>query len=164
MLSELNVSAESCFITRRICAAFEEAQGENRHAYTGFLAKVVQAQESGQINKRMWRDMTEYCHSIARKDWRQLARSAAEASRDPGGRVRQLLALSADFPEARFELCFTSPDDLQSYRELRHAFTGPTGRIKLLDGTRYGHFRAMQPEGLREFLEGRLRETTLVLA
>lgn len=160
ILAELNVSAESCFITRRICAAYQEAQefGGKRHAYTGFLARVVQAHEAGQLSKRLWRDMTEYCHSIARKDWAQLAKSAAEASQDPERRVHRFLAMSADYPEARFELCFTDPADLRDFQRLRHTFEGPTGALKLLDGTRHEHFRAMQAEGVRELLEGKLKE------
>lgn len=160
ILAELNVSQESCFITRRIRAAFEEAQamGGRHHAYTGFLARVVEAHESGLLSKRLWRDMTEYCHSIARKDWRQLAHSAAGASDSPEARVRRFLALSADYPDAKFELCFTDPADLKSFQRIRSEFEAPVGRLKLLDDTRHEHFRAMQPEGLQELLEGRLKE------
>lgn len=160
ILAEMNVQASSCFITRRLSAAYAEAthQGAPHAAYPGFLAKVTEAHEHGELNSRLWQDMLAYCQVIARKHWPQLAHSAAEASANPEARVQRFLKLSGAFPDTRFELCFTDRRDLARFQAHMQESAAPLGHLRVMDHTAHDHFRAISPQGVRELLEGRLPE------
>lgn len=160
LLAEMNVQASSCFITRRLSDAYAEAthQGAPHMAYPGFLARVTEAHEHGELNSRLWQDMLAYCQVIARKHWPQLAHSAAEASAAPEARVQRFLHLSRSFPDTRFEVCFTDHRDLARFQRHKEACEVPLGHLRVMDHTAHDHFRAISPQGVRELLEGRLPE------
>lgn len=162
ILAELNVHANSCFITSRIKAAFDAARGQgasrNREAYNGFVSRVVRASAAGHLGESLMEDMALYFRVIARKDWTQLARSAAEASEDPEARVARFLGNTSERPDTCFDLVFSDSQDLRILKRRLETWGGNLGRIRVFDSTAHAHFHHMSRAGLLENLGGWLPE------
>lgn len=163
VFTELNVHEASCFITRRITAAYDSAeptgQGRHRQAYSGFVQRILDAYSHNLLSSRTMHDMTHYFHTIFRKDWHQMAQSAREASADPAARTRRLLDRLARFPETRVDVVFCDPEDLRAFQRLCRAHPGPLGALCLLDQTLTEHFHHMSAAGVLENLRGALPES-----
>jgi len=162
VLAELNVHANSCFITSRIKASFDAARGQgssrNREAYNGFVSRVVRASAEGKLGEGLMEDMALYFRVIADKDWTQLAWSAAEASEDPEARLARLLGHTSERPGTRFDLVFSDPQDLRILLRRLETWGGPLGRIRVFDATAHAHFHHMSRKGLLENLCATLPE------
>ena len=161
VLAEINVHPHSCFISSRIADAYGAASrgpGCDREAYTGFVSRVVRAHSEGRLSEPLMADMALYFRTIARKDWHQLALSAAEVSENPELRINRLLGLSADIPETRVELVFSDAQDLRLFQRRIQSWGGALGRIQVYDATGQEHFYHMGRAGLLENLAGRVRE------
>jgi len=162
VLTEMNVHLQSCFITSRITAAYAAARGRgaarNLEAYKGFVSRVVKANAEGRLSASLMQDMVLYFRTIARKDWAQLAQSAAEVSDDPELRVARLLEITAKAPDTRFDLFFSDPQDLRVFQRRLETWGGRVGRIRVFDATAHEHFHHMSRAGVLENLGGWLRE------
>lgn len=164
VLTEINVHANSCFITSRIAASYLAAgspgKDPQRKAYKNFVSRVVKAHAEGRLSASLMEGMALYFRTIANKDWHQLAQSAEEACDHPEGRVARLLALTADLPQTRFDLVFSDPMDLRIFQRRIETWGGPLGQIRIFDATANEHFHHMSRAGVLENLCGSLREAT----
>ncbi len=162
VLAEMNVHANSCFITSRITASFHAATSRglarNQEAHKGFVSRVVKASSEGRLSATLMQDMAMYFRTIARKDWAQLAKSAAEVSADPEHRVARLLGITADRPDTCFDLVFSDPLDLRILRRRIETWGGRLGQIRIFDATAHEHFHHMSRMGILENLGGWLQD------
>lgn len=162
VLTEMNVNAHSCFITSRITTSYRAAKGQgasrNREAYKGFVSLVVKANVEGRLSTSLMQDMSLYFRTIARKNWRQLAQSAEEASENPEARVARLLGITAEADRPCFDLVFSDPQDLRIFQRRLETWGGRLGHIRVFDATAHEHFHHMSRAGVLENLGGWLRE------
>ncbi len=165
ILSEINVTRDSCFITSRITSSYEETEAldHDRHqmAYAGFVSRVLKAYTEGKLSSRLMQDMTQYFRTISRKDWHQLARSAKEASADPGARLQRLFHLASQMPETAIEVVLSDPADLRAFQRAWQAWEGHGANIRLFDQSRYEHFHHMGRQGVAQNLRWDSKEVFL---
>jgi len=113
---------------------------------------VVKANVEGRLSTSLMQDMAQYFRTIARKDWDQLARSAAEASDNPEARVARLLGITANARGSRFDLVFSDPQDLRIFQRRLDTWGGSLGQIRVFDATAHEHFHHNSRAGVLENL------------